>query len=306
MASNVVGPRAPGASFVDPRVLARIGDLELIARTVVEGFLNGLHRSPHLGLSTEFAEHRPYMPGDDVRRIDWRLYARTDRHYVKEFEVETNTDVRFLIDVSRSMSYASRGLSKLDYARYLAASLAYFSHGQRDRVGVVTFDADVVDVVPPSLRHFSQVLHAIDRIEPGGEGALEPALAKVAESIRRRGIVVLISDLYQEPAVIARAMRRMRGRGSDLIVMHVLDPAELEFPFESAASFEDLETGERLPVVPLYLRDRYRELVAAHVAAIKGSMGETGIDYVLFDSSRPLDHALFEYLAGRQRLRRGR
>lgn len=305
MASNV-GPHAPGASFVDPRVLARIGDLELIARTVVEGFLSGLHRSPQLGLSTEFAEHRPYMPGDDVRRIDWRLYARTDRHYLKEFEVETNTDVRFLIDISRSMSYGSRGLSKLDYARYLAASLAYFSHGQRDRVGMVTFDADVVDLVPPSLRHLSHVLHAIDRITPGGEGGLEPALARIAESVRRRGIIVLISDLYQEPEVIGRAMGQLRGRGSDLIVMHILDPAELEFPFDAAASFEDLETGERLPIVPLYLREQYRALVADHISAIRRSMGEHGIDYVLFDTARPLDHALFEYLAGRQRLRRGR
>jgi uncharacterized protein (DUF58 family) len=304
--ASTVGPRTPGASFVDPRVLARIGDLELIARTVVEGFLSGLHRSPQLGLSTEFAEHRPYMPGDDVRRIDWRLYARTDRHYLKEFEVETNTDVRFLIDISRSMSYGSRGLSKLDYARYLAASLAYFSHGQRDRVGMVTFDADVIEVVPPSLRHLSQVLHAIDRIAPGGEGALEPALARIAESVRRRGIIVLISDLYQEPETIGRAMGRLRGRGSDLIVMQILDPAELEFPFDAAASFEDLETGERMPIVPLHLREQYRALVADHISAIRRTMGEQGIDYVLFDTARPLDHALFEYLAGRQRLRRGR
>src|SRR5262245_16053549 len=157
----------PGATFLDPKVLARIGNLELLAKTVVEGFINGLHHSPYLGLSVDFAEHRAYMPGDDIRRIDWRLWARSDLYYIKEFDAETNANFRILFDVSRSMSYKGRGLPKMDYGRYLAACLAYFSHKQRDRVGIVTFDSDVVAHVPPSAKHLDVVLHTLDRMTPG-------------------------------------------------------------------------------------------------------------------------------------------
>ena len=301
---------SPGATFIDPAVLARIGNLELLARTVVEGFIGGLHRSPHLGASMDFAEHRGYMPGDDIRRIDWRVFARSDRYYVKEFEADTNTNFSILLDISRSMSFAGgekgRGLSKLDYARYLAACLAWLSHGQRDRVGLVTFDEDVVDYVPPSAKHLEVVLHTLDRITPGRAGRLEPPLAKLSEHFRRRSILALISDLYDEPRAVLDAVNRLRNKGNELIVFHLLDAAELEFPFEEASSFEDLESGERIPVVPQYLRDQYRELVAAHVAELSQLTGENRIDYALFDTSKPLDHALFRYLSSRQRLNRVR
>lgn len=294
----------PGSNFVDPRVLARIDTLELVARTVVDGFINGLHRSSYLGLSLDFAEHRQYMPGDDIRRIDWRVFARTDRYYVKEYEAETNSNFMVLFDVSRSMAYGSGEITKLDYARYLAASLSYYSHQQRDRVGLVTFDDDVIDYVPPAAKHLDIVLHAIDRIDPRRPGRLGPPLLKASESLRRRGVVVLISDLYEEPDAVIEAVTHLRGRGNDLIVFHVLDPAEIAFEFDEAGSFEDLETGERIPIVPETQRQRYRELIQAHIAELSRRLTEIKADYALFDTSMPLDYALFTFLSKRERMSR--
>lgn len=292
--------------FLDPKVLARIDRLDLLARTVVDGFVAGLHQSPHLGVSVDFAEHRAYMPGDDIRRIDWRVYGRTDRLYVKEFEAETNANISILIDISASMDYASQGISKLDYARYLAASLAYFSFHQRDRVGLVTFDQDVVTQVPPTGRRVDTILHSIDRITPGGRGQLDLPLRRIAESIRRRSILVLISDLYEPPPDILTAINRLRRRGNDLIVFHLLDPAEVEFTFDEATQFEDLETGERIPVVPARVRAGYRGLMQEHVAELTQRMGQNRIDYYLIETSKPLDHALFHYLSRRHRMSRVR
>jgi len=296
----------PGSGFIDPRVLARIGNLELVARNVVDGFINGLHRAPYLGLSLDFAEHRAYMPGDDIRRIDWRLYARTDRHYVKEFEADTNANFTVVLDTSGSMSYGSNAVTKFDYARFLAASLAYFSHDQRDRVGLVTFADDVVDYVPNSAKHMDVLLHTVARAKPQGRSDLAGSLRKVTELLRRRGIVVVVSDLYDEAERVIQAISPLFYRGHDVIVFHVLDPAELDLPFEQPTSIEDLETGERLPVVPASLRDRYRELVTAHVAALSKGFTDQRIDYTLLDTSKPLDYALFSYLSTRERLSRSR
>jgi uncharacterized protein (DUF58 family) len=295
-----------GARFLDPKVLARIDNLELLARTVVEGFINGLHRSPYLGHSVDFAEHRAYMPGDDIRRIDWRLFARTDRFYVKEFEADSNSNFLVLLDTSRSMRFSSHEVSKLDYGRYLAACLIHFAHKQRDRVGLVTFDDDVIDFVPPSAKHREAVLHTLDRIEAGGRGELKRPLLKTAEASRRRGIFVLISDLYEDPDAARRAVRHLAHRGSDVIVFHLLDPAEVRFPYDGPASYEDLETGERMPVVPEYVREEYRELVAEHVATLERRLGESRIDYLLIETKTPLDQALFHYLVRRQRFDRVR
>lgn len=292
--------------FLDPSTLARIGSLELIARTVVEGFINGLHRSPHLGMSVDFAEHRAYMPGDDIRRIDWRLFARTDRYYLKEFEADTNTNFSVLLDVSASMGYSSHELTKLDYARYLAASLVWFSHGQRDRVGLVTFDHEVVEYVPPSARHLPVVLHALARARASRQGNLEAPMRMLSEQFRRRSMLCVISDFYAEPDVVMRALNHLRNRGNDLLVIQLLDPAELTFPFDAAASFEDMETGEKLPIVPEYLREQYRALMTQHIDTLSARMGEQGIDYAMFDTSKPLEYLLFDYLARRQRLMRVR
>ena len=310
-------------SFLDPAVLARIGNLELLAKTVVEGFINGLHRSPHLGASTDFAEHRSYMPGDDTRRIDWRLYARSDRYFMKEYEAETNTNFRVVLDVSPSMRYGASSqdnrLSKLTYSCYLAACLTYFSSLQRDRIGLATIDGDLVDYVPPSAKHLQQILHALDRTDRKATAAttaapatsraksqLLPPLRKLSETVRRRSIVAVISDFYEDPNDVLDALSYLRGRGNDMIVFHVLDPRELEFPFTDTGNFIDMETGERMPVIPEYLRKQYRELINDHTATLAKRMGEQRIDYSLFDTSKPLDKALFTYLGARQRFNRVR
>ena len=292
--------------FLDPHVLSRINNLDLLARTVVDGFINGLHHSPYFGLSVDFAEHRPYMPGDDIRRVDWRVFGRTDRFYVKEFEADTNANFSILFDVSSSMGYGSHGISKLDYGRYLAACLAYFSRQQRDRVGIVTFTDDVVDYVPCSAKHLEVVLHTIDRMQPRGPGSFEAPLLKVAEILRRRSILLVISDLYDDPATIVRALDRLRHKGNDVIVFHVLDPAEVHFSFDEAAQFEDLETGERMPVVPETLKEEYGTLLSEHRRNLTDLMGQHQLDYHFFDTSAPLDYALFAYLSLRERLSRVR
>lgn len=300
-------PTAAATSFLDPRVLARIGNLELLARTVVDGFINGLHRSPHLGLSLDFAEHRSYMPGDDIRRVDWRLYARTDRYYVKEFEADTNSNFVVLLDVSRSMSYAGTGIPKFDYARYLAACLTHFVREQRDRVGFVAFDDAIVEYVPPSARHREVILHTLQRLTPGtGRGTLAPPMLRVADRLRRRGLTVLISDLYEEPEAIMEAIKPLRARGQDLIVFHLLDPTELDFTFDEVTNLEELESGERLPIVPASVRERYRELVRDHVDELSRRFRERQVDYAMFDTSQPLDHALFHFLSARERMNRVR
>lgn len=296
----------PGARFIDPRVLARIGRLDLLARTVVEGFIGGLHRSPYRGLSVDFAEHRQYMPGDDIRLIDWRVYGRTDRFYIKQFEVDSNANLSVLLDVSKSMSFAHGGVSKLDYARYLAACLVWFAAKQRDRVGFVAFDEEVVEYVPPAAKHRDLILHTIDRLEASRGGALRAPLMKVAQASIRKGIVVVISDLYESPEAVRDAVGLLGAKGHDVIVFHVLDNAEIEFPFEQTAEFRDLETGEAIPVSPDRLRDRYRQLVREHIAALTQLLGAARVDYALLDTSRPLDHALHDYLAMRHRLTRVR
>jgi uncharacterized protein (DUF58 family) len=295
-----------GAQFVDPATLAKIQNLELLARTVVDGFINGLHRAPYLGFSLDFAEHRAYEPGDDLRRVDWRLFGRTDRYYVKQFEADSNANVVMALDVSKSMRFTSGGLSKFDYGRYLAASLAYFSHRQRDRVGLVTFDREIVDYVPASMKHLEIVLHTLDRSEPGRPGALGPPLLRATEHLRRRGLVAVISDLYDEPQAVADAIKPLRFRGHDVMVFHLLDPAELDFPYAEATSFEDLESGERLPVVPDALREDYRALIREHTASLARLFTASRIDYALFNTATPLDYALFKYLSTRERLIRVR
>lgn len=296
----------PGSRFLEPRVLARIDRLDLLARTVVEGFIGGLHKSPYRGLSVDFAEHRPYMPGDDIRMIDWRVFGRTDRFYIKQFEADSNANFTVMLDVSRSMAFAGDGISKLDYARYLAASLIYFAHKQRDRVGFLSFNDDVVDYVPCSAKHLDLILHTIDRIEPAGRSVLDRPLWKLAEVTRRRGIMVLISDLYETPRAVLDAVQRLVFKGNDLIVFHVLDRAEIEFPFERAANYQDMETGAAIPVLPDHLREKYRELVAEHVAALSKLLRQNRIDYARLDTSRPLDEALFAYLSMRQHATRVR
>jgi uncharacterized protein (DUF58 family) len=296
----------PGARFVDPKVLSRVGNLELLARNVVEGFINGNHRAPFFGASIDFAEHRGYVAGDDIRRVDWRLYARTDRYYVKQYEADTNTNLSVLLDVSRSMKFFSRGIAKLEYGCFVGACLAYLAQRQRDRVGLITFDNDIVAHVPPSAKHFNVVLHTMEQAKAERGGNLAIPLNKMAEHFRRRGILVLISDFYEEPDTILEAIKPLKFLGNDLIVFHVLDPAELDFGYEDASSFEDLETGEQIPVVPESLVKEYRAMIQAHIASLTTKFSEHRIDYTVLNTAEPLDRALFSYLSSRERLMRVR
>jgi uncharacterized protein (DUF58 family) len=294
----------PGARFVDPKVLARIGNLELLAKTVVDGFINGLHRSPYFGASVDFAEHRGYMPGDDIRRVDWKLYARTDRYYLKEYEADTNTNFSVILDISRSMNFASKGISKLEYGKYLCACLAYFAQKQRDRIGCVTFDNDIVAHIPPSAKHLDRVLHTLDRAKPERASNLKVPMQKMAEFFGRKGILVIVSDLYEPPEAVMDAIKPLRFRGNDIVVFHVLDPAEIDFNFDDASSFQDLESGEQIPVVPSGMAEEYKKLIQEHIAALSSRFSQNRVDYSLVNTSTPLDYALFKYLSARQRLSR--
>ena len=296
----------PGARFVDPKVLARIKDLELLARTVVDGFINGLHRAPYFGASIDFAEHRGYVPGDDIRRVDWRLYARTDKYYVKEYEADTNANLSVLLDISKSMGFKSQEVSKLEYGSYLAACLAYLSHRQRDRVGIVTFDEEIVTYVPPSAKHFNVLLHTLDQARAVKPGRLPAMVGKIAEHFKRRSLVALISDLYENPDDLIEALSPYRVMGNDLIVFHILDPAEIDFPYKSATRFQDLESGEEVPVVPEVFAEQYRKMMQEHIQSLTAKFAEVRIDYVLCVTNKPLDEALFSYLGNRERLMRVR
>ena len=295
----------PGSRFIDPAVLAKIGNLEFVARSVVDGVINGSHRSPYFGSSVDFAEHRGYVQGDDIRRVDWRVFARTDKYYIKEFEADSNSNFSVLLDVSKSMAFGER-ISKLDYAKTLAACLTYLVSKQRDRVGMVTFDEDVIDHVPPSAKHVDVVLHTLDRVQARRPGRLGPPLRKLAEHFGRRGIVVVISDFYDEPDEILDAVSLIRYRGNDVILFHVLDPAEVDFTFSDASSFEDLESGEQLPVVPDALREQYRAMIREHIEALTTKSAQQRVDYNLLNTSSPLDYALFNYMSIRDRLSRTR
>ena len=295
----------PGARFVDPAVLARVGNLELVAKTVVDGLINGTHRSPFFGASVDFAEHRGYVAGDDIRRVDWRVYARTDKYYIKEFEADSNANFSVLLDVSKSMSYGEH-VSKLDYAKTLAACLTYLANQQRDRVGLVTFDAGIVNHVPPSAKHLDVVLHTLDRARAERPGHLVAPLKRLAEHFGRRGIVVVISDFYAEPDEIFDAVGPIRFRGNDVVLFHVLDPREVDFSFVEPSSFEDLESGDQIPIVPAALAGHYRSLIGAHIETLAKRASEQRVDYMLLNTSLPLDHALFRFLSMRERMARTR
>jgi uncharacterized protein (DUF58 family) len=299
----------PTFRFLRPEVLAKISSLELLARTVVEGFLAGLHRSPYMGFSTDFAEYRPYLPGDDLRYLDWKVLARTDRAYIKKFRGDTNTRLYLLVDVSASMSYRlPPGIEKREYACYLAASLAYLATRQNDAVGLMAFDRTIREYLPARWRpgQLHLILSALERLPWGGTSAIAEALQRSAERIRRRSMIVLLSDLYELPERLGPALRRLRSHGQDLIVFHILDESEVTFPFSEPARFVDMETGEEVPVAPEAFRARYREALHRHLEEIERLCRAHGIEYQRMLTTQPLDWALYAYLGRRARQRDGR
>jgi uncharacterized protein (DUF58 family) len=287
--------------FLDPQSLALLSSLDLIARTVVEGFLVGLHRSPFHGHSAEFREYRPYNPGDDARYVDWRVYARTDRYYVKRFEEETDLNCYLLLDTSASMAYKPGALSKIDYARYLAASLAHLMTRQRDRISLLSISDRIKQALPPGggPRHLQSFLHRLDAATAEGRSDMKAVLLRVAEGLARKGMVVLISDLYDEPPDVVRALVRFRRVGHEVIVFHLIDASEIELDFDGPIEFEDLETEERVSVDPRRARSDYTRRVKEMMTFYNRELSKEGIHLVSMDTSRPLDHALLAYLRKR-------
>lgn len=296
--------RAPLATrFIDPAVLATSSNLHLIAKTVVEGFVAGLHRSPYHGFSLEFSEYREYSPGDDIRRVDWKVYGRSDRFYVKKFEGDTNTQVFILLDTSMSMTFRSDKISKLEYASFLAASLAYFSVRQSDAVGLLSFDSQIRDVTPPRTRHgqLMSLLHHLENIEASGETDIGSSLQELAKFVRKRSLVVLISDLYEDPESVSKALRFFHHRGNDILLFHILDPLEVDLPLEGTSTLEDMETGEQIPFSSEHSRELYLQAFEAHIGALKRECSQSQIDYKVLRTDQPLDLALFQYLSARSR-----
>jgi len=288
--------------FLDPNVLASISGLELIAKTVVEGFVSGLHRSPHFGFSQEFAEYRAYSEGDDFRHIDWNVFARTERMYLKRYRGETNTQVTILLDASASMSYGSHKVNKLDYARYLTACLAYLSNQQRDAAGIVIFDDEIRNYVPPSSRigQFARLSHAIEQAKPGKRTDFAKPFFHCQNFLHRRGILVVVSDFYEDPEVVIKTMEPMRFHGNEIVLFHVLDPQEIRPRIQDPALVLDMETGDTIEVTPDYVRHEYAGKIDAHIAGLRERAQRSGIDCVLIDTSKPLDDALRSYLLLRQ------
>jgi len=287
--------------FLDPAVLAGLKSLDLVAKTVVDGFISGLHRSPDFGFSQEFAEYRAYYPGDDLRHVDWNVFARTEKMYLKRFKGETNTLVTVLIDASGSMKYASKGMEKLEYARFLAASIIYLAHIQRDATGLVVFDDVVRNFVPPSSRQgqMMRLLHALDQAEAGARTDFARPFSHLVDFLRKRGLVVAISDFWENPEDVIRAVAPLRTRGNELVLFHILDPEEIAPKFKGPLLLEDLESGTKMQVTPDYARKEYSGKMSAHLEDIRQRAIASGIDYFLCDTSRPLDAALREYLAVR-------
>lgn len=296
---------APGLRHLDPAVVARLSSLELRARAIVEGFISGLHRSPFRGFSVEFAEYRPYLPGDDLASIDWKVYARSDRHFVKKFEEETNVECHLLVDISRSMDYGTGAMTKREYAATLAACLAYLINRQRDAAGLLAFDNDIVRRVPSSARpgHLRVLLAELDTLPEGRESDMRKPLEKLAAALARRGIIVLISDLLDEPERVIKGLELLRARGSDVVVFQLLDRAELTFPFEDSTQFKDLETGAEVLTRPVEVREDYLASVAAMFERYTQAFGAAGIEYLRLDTHEPLDAALSAWLSARARRR---
>lgn len=291
------------ANFIDPAVLAAVDNLDLRARLAVEGFLNGLHRSPHRGFSVEFTDYRHYYQGDDTRHIDWKLYGRSDKLYVKQFEDETNARCMILLDASGSMAYASGELSKLEYGRTLAAAMAYLAFRQRDAAGLITFSDQLKEHLPTRYRqgHLMQILRALveTRADAGTDAAA--ALKQVAASLRSRSFVIFISDLLEGEDDSIQVLQQLRSAGHEVMVFHVMDHAELSFPFEESAEFVDMESQQALLAAPGAMRKEYMDALNAYLEKCRSQCQSHGIDYCLLDTSEPLDKALFSYLSRRGR-----
>lgn len=290
--------------YLQPEVISQLANMDLRARLVVEGFITGLHRSPYHGFSVEFAEHRQYMPGDEFKHVDWKVYAKTDRFYVKQFEEETNLKAYLLLDCSGSMEYKSTAISKFEYASYLAAALSYLLVRQRDAVGLVTFDQEIRSFFPPrSVKSYLyELLQHLEKIKPAEKTQISQTLHQMAERIKRRGLIILLSDLLDQPEEILSGLKHFRHRNHEVLVFHILDPTEISFDFNKDAIFEDLETGERLSTQPWHIRREYQQRMQEFIETYQNGCRRHNVDYVLLNTAQSFDRALFEYLVKRKRM----
>ncbi len=289
--------------FLDPSTLASISGLDLVAKTVVDWFVAGLHRSPDFGFSQEFAEYRAYSQGDDLRHVDWNVFARTEKTFLKRYRGETNTQLLVLLDTSASMAYGSGAVTKLDYARFVAASLCYMAHVQRDAAGLIVFDEDVSNYVAPSTRQgqLFRLLHAIEKAEAGTRTDFAKPFAHFQNFLHRRGIVVVLSDFYERPDIIVKTIEPLRYRGNDVILFHLLDPQEIKPKFREPVLLVDMENAaDALEVSPEYTRDEYPRKIDSHIEALASAARGAGMEYFLMNTARPLDEGLREYLAVRK------
>ena len=288
--------------YLKPDFVAKLGNLELIARLVVEGFITGLHKSPYHGFSVEFAEHRQYMPGDEPRHIDWKIFGRTDRFYIKQFEEETNLKAYIILDASRSMAFSSAGkISKLEYASYLSAALSYLMIQQRDAVGLTVYDEQIRIYMPPhaTKSYLKEILYNIGKTKAKGKTGTATTLHLIAERIKRRGLVIILSDLFDDAKKVITALKHFRHKKNEVVVMQVLDPKEKSFAFGGDAIFQDMETGDEITTQPYHLQKAYQESMHKFLEYYKKECRENNIDYVLLDTSTPFDIALLQYLSKR-------
>lgn len=295
-------PAAITNRYLDPAVLSEIAGLDLVAKTVVDGFISGLHRSPDFGFSQEFAEYRAYTPGDDLRHVDWNVFARTEKAYLKRYRGETNTTVMVLMDASASMGFTSSAVSKFDYAKFLASALVYLAHLQRDSAGLIVFHDDVANFIRPSARQgqLMRLLHGIDAAQMGTRTDYRRPFFELQQFLKRRGITVLISDFFEDPEHIVETVQPLRFRGNELVLFHVLDPRELEPRLGEPVLLRDMETGDAMEVSPDYARNEYRQKINAHVDTLRKKAQGAGLDYFLLRTDRPLDGALREYFTVRK------
>lgn len=291
--------------YLQPETVSKLKGMELKARMVVEGFIAGLHKSPYHGFSVEFAQHRQYMPGDNIADIDWKVYAKTDRYYIKQYEEETNLKGYLLLDCSASMRYSSdQRLSKFDYAGMLCGALGYMMLRQRDAAGLVTYDRAIRRHIPPRSKsgHLHVLLSEIANQTPSDETDIAHTLHEMAERIKRRGLVVIMSDLLDEAEKIISGLRHFRYNKHEVIVFHILDPRERDFNFGGEALFRDMETGEELSTLPYQMKKEYARAVQGFSDTIAAACRQSNIDYHLIDTSMPFDQALYAFLAKRERL----
>jgi len=296
-------PASQTAFRFDPTALSKYGRLSMVARTVVEGFLTGVHKSPYKGFSVEFAEHRQYYPGDEIRHIDWRVYGKTDRYYIKEYEEETNLKAHLLVDASGSMAYRGDHPSKFQYAQYIAASLAYLMLHQLDAVGLATHDTKMRQLIPPkcSSKHLLRILQTLEKTEPGGETSMAPIWHELAGQFKRRGMVIILSDCFDDLPALMRAMQHFRHHRHEVILFHILAPEEIEFPFKKWTQFRNLEVaGDKRLVDPQQLRKEYLKNFQGFCKQLKDQVGRMQIDYHLLRTDEPVDRALGIYLTKRQ------